>query len=311
MTTDNFQQLIEYMSQSSNLSEEELKQKIQAKQDKLSGLITKEGAAQIIAAELGINFEKQLIKISNIDPNNKKINVVGKIITLFPIREYNKNGRSGRIGSFVLADETSNIRTVLWDENHIDLIDKGEVFEGGVIEISNAMLRNGELHLTSFSEIKNSNYAFDDIVTEKPVSSKKIIEFVSNDNTSTRAHVVNIFEPRFFETCPECRKKVTETGDCNEHGKVVPDKRALLNLILDDGTDSIRAVLFSEQIEKLIDKDTLDNAELFATKKQDILGKEYHISGQIRTNKMFENNEMIVDDVKEVNLDDLIKELEA
>ena len=310
MVNENYPQLIEFISTSSGISVEELERKVEAKQAKLSGLITKEGAVQIIAAELGVSFDNQLVKIGQVVPGMKKINLVGKIVTMFPIREYNKNGRSGRIGSFILADDTSNIRTVLWDENHIDLIAKGEVIESGIIEITNAMLRNGELHLTGFSEIKNSNHAIESIVAERPVVTKQILEFNTNDNASTRAFVVNIFEPRFFETCPECRKKVSETGECGEHGKIVPDKRVLLNMVLDDGSDSIRAVMFSEQIEKLMSRDELENQELFSIKKQEFLGKEFVVSGQIRKNKMFENNEIIVNDVKEIDLDNLITELE-
>ena len=158
MVTENYERTIEFISQNSGVPLEEIQRKIEAKQAKLSGLISKEGAAQVVAAELGINFDRQVIKIAHILPNMKKINLVGKIINMFPIREYSKNGRSGRIGSFILADDTSNIRIVLWDENHIDLIDKGEISENGTVEISNANVRNGEIHLSGFSEIKNSNH---------------------------------------------------------------------------------------------------------------------------------------------------------
>jgi len=310
MVNDNCQQLIELISTSSGVSVEEIERKVEAKQAKLSWLISKEGAAQVIAAELGVNFDKQMIKISQIVPGMKKINLVGKIITMFPVREYNKNGKSGRIGSFVLADDTSNIRTVLWDENHIDLISKGQVIEGGVIEISNATIRNGELHLTSFSEVKNSSQVLGEIVTEKPFASKQILEFNINDNVSTRAFVVQMFEPRFFSVCPNCRKKVND-GNCEEHGKVVPEERSLLNFVIDDGSESIRAVAFSEKVEKLVGKADIGNSEAFAIKKQELLGKELIVFGQVRKNRVFENNEFIVEDIKDVDMDGLIKELEG
>lgn len=310
MVNDNCQQLIELISKSSGVPVEEIERKIEAKQARLSWLISKEGAAQIIAAELGISFDKQMIKISQIVPGMRKINLVGKIINMFPVRDYNKNGRSGRIGSFILADDTSNIRTVLWDENHVDLIVKGQVIEGEVIEISNAAIRNGELHLTSFSEIKNSNQVLNNVITEKQVISKNILEFNINENVVTRAFVVNIFEPRFFEVCPECRKKVSEIGECNEHGKIVPEKRALLNFILDDGSESIRAVIFSDQIEKIMPREELENRESFSIKKKELLGKELMVFGQVRKNRVFDNNEFIVEDIKNVDIDKLIEELE-
>lgn len=305
----NYEQLIELISQTSKISTEEIERKIQAKQAKLSGLISREGAAQVIAAELGVNFDKQVIKIAQIVPGMKKINLVGKVINLFPIREYNKNGRSGRIASFTLADDTSNIRVVLWDENHIELVAKKQIAENLIVEINNATIRNGELHLTSFSEIKNSNKNLDSIVTEKPVFNKKIIEFNTNDAVSTRAFIVNIFEPRFFEVCPECRKKV-ENMECQSHGKVIPEKRVLLNFIIDDGSDSIRAVIFSDNVEKLVNRVELENPETFSRKKQDLLGKELIVLGQVRKNKIFDNNEFIIEDVREVDIDKLINELE-
>jgi len=306
----NYQRLIELISEGAGIPIEEIERKIEAKQAKLSGLISKEGAAQVIAAELGVSFDKQTIKINQIVPNMKKINLVGKIINLFPVREYNKNGRSGRIGSFILADDTSNIRTVMWDENHIDLIVKGEIKQEVIVEINNASIRNGELHLTSFSEIKLSNKNVENVITEKPVFKKKIADFNVNDSVSTRAFIVQMFGPKFFEICPECRKKATE-GQCAEHGPVSAEKRALINFVADDGSDSIRVVMFSDQIDKLMTKEELENPETFSNKREELLGKEVIISGNIRKNAMFGNSEFIVSDIKDINIDELISELES
>ncbi len=306
----NYQQLIEFISEGSGVSVSEIERKIEAKRAKLAGLISKEGAAQVIAAELNVNFDKQIIKLSQIVPGMRKINLIGKIINLFPVREYTKNGRSGRVASFVLADDTSNTRVVLWDENHIDLIAKGQITNESVVEITNSSVRNGEIHLSSFSEIKLSNKPMENIVVERPVFEKTIVNFNSNDKVSARAFVVRMFEPRFFEVCPECRRKVSEVGECQEHGKVAPEKRALLNFIMDDGTDSIRSVIFSDVLEKIMSKEELENQELFAVKKKDFLGKEMIVTGQVRKNSMFDNNEFVVEDIGEVDIDKLIEKLE-
>ena len=302
--------MIEFISQKSGISKEEIERKIEAKQAKLSGLISKAGAAQILAAELNISFDKQTMKISHIVPGMRKINLVGKVINLFPVKEYNKNGRSGRIGSFILADETSNIRVVLWDENHIDLIIKGEIVKECVVEIGNAMLRNGEIHLSSFSEIKPSNDTINQVVMDKPVVKKQINNFSANDSVSTRAFIVQMFEPRTFYVCPACKKKASEGGECAEHGRIVPEKRALLTFVIDDGTNSIRAVVFSEQLSKMFSEEELSTPELFAMKKQDFLGKEVIVSGQVRKNNMFNNEEFHVSTIENVDLDKLIGELE-
>lgn len=307
---DNYYQLVQLIAEHAGLTKEDIERRIEAKQAKLSGLISREGAAQVIAAELNISFDKQLIKIAQIVPGMRKINIVGKIIQSFPIREYNKNGRSGRIGSFILADDTSNIRTVLWDEHHIDLIDKGTISEESMVEITNASLRNGELHLGSFSEIKRSDKIFLSIVTEKPVTKKNIYHFMPNDSVSTRAFIVQLFEPRFFVVCPQCRKKVTPDNECTEHGKIVPQKRALVGLVIDDGTDSIRATVFNENLSQLFSEQELEQTELFALKKQDLLGREVELRGTVRRNTLFNNNDFVITEVKDVNLDQLIDELE-
>ncbi len=305
---NNYSQLVEYISRNSGLPVDEIERKIEAKQAKLSGLISKEGAAQVIAAELKINFSKQVIQIAHIVPGMRKINLIGKIVSLYPVREYNKNGRAGRVANFVLADETSNVRTVLWDENHINLIG-GEIKEGSVVEINNASVRNGEIHLSNFSEIKVSDKDIENPVMERPVSRKHISDFNSNDNISVRAFIVQMFEPRFFEVCPECRKKVTN-NECVEHGKVIGDKRALLNFVIDDGSDSIRSVMFSDEIKKIMSDDDINNRDRFALKKNDLLGKEVILSGQVRKNTLYNNNEVIVSDLEEINIDKLINELE-
>jgi replication factor A1 len=306
----NYKQLVEFISDNSGVSVEEIEKKIEAKQAKLAGLISKEGAAQVIAAELNVNFDKQIVKIAHLVPGMRKINLVGKVIDLFPVREYSKNGRSGKIGSFILADDTSNIRTVLWDENHIELISKGDISKDICVEIGNASIRNGEIHLGSFSEIKVTEKVVDNVILEKPTFTKEIIDFNPNDAVATRAFIVNMFEPKFFEVCPQCRKKVSETGDCNEHGSVTPEKRALLSLMLDDGTDSVRGTVFSDVLEKIFSKEELENSELFAMKKKEYLGKEMILKGQVRKNQMFDSNDFIINEFVEVNLDNLIEELE-
>jgi len=308
-----YSQLLERISKASGKEENEINRLVEAKRAKLSGLISREGAAQIVASELGISFDKEKVKINEIIVGLRKINVVGKIIQMFPVREYKKENREGKIGSFILADDTRNIRTVLWDANHISLIEKGEIKEGDFVEVTNANLRNSELHLGGFSDIKKSNEVIENVKIEKDFSEKKICDFSIGADFKTRAVIVQMFEPRFFNVCPECGRKVTEGVEgsvCENHGKVTANKRALLSLVLDDGTESIRGVLFSEQIEKLgLKKEELE-PEIFIQKRLDFLGKEAFFSGNVRQNKLFNNLEFFISDIKEIDIEKLIEALE-
>jgi hypothetical protein len=89
---------------------------------------------------------------------------------------------------------------------------------------------------------------------------------------------------------------------------VTGDKRALLSLVLDDGTETMRAVLFSDQIEKVIPKEELEGD--FSKRREELLGKEMIFSGQVRKNQIYDNLEFFVNDWKDINIDNLIEQLE-
>lgn len=306
---DNYQKLVDRISRSSGLEASEIERRVEAKKAKLSGLISKEGAAQIVAAELGINFDSEKMKISELVEGMKRVNVIGKIVKMNPVRAFNKNGREGKVGSFLLADDSSNVRTVLWDTNHISLIEEGKLNENSVVEITNGMIRNSELHLSSFSDIKPSNEEVPNVVVQAVVSEKKLSECKSGDNVKTRAVIVKIFEPRYFEVHPKTGKKITQE---DIDAGVAPAKRALLNVILDDGTETMRSVLFTEQILSLgISEPQIFSLEEFNKIKDTLLGEEKVFSGQIRANSLYNTIEFSVQNMQNLEPDSLIKELEA
>lgn len=303
-----YSQLVERISKATALSVEDIERRIEAKRAKLSGLISKEGAAQIVAAELGINFDKQKLKVNELMSGNKKVNIVGKIIRMFPVREFKKETREGKIGSFILADETGNIRVVLWDTNHIKMIEDGKIKENDIVEISNASLRNTELHLTAFSDIKLSQQIMEEVKSERSFFERKLNETRIGEAIKTRAFIVQAFEPKFFDVCPECGGRARQEADgsmCIKHGKVLPSKRVLMSIVLDDGSESLRAVLFSEQISKLG-----INPENFLNERENLIGREAFFSGTIRQNKLFNNSELFVSDIGEIEIEKLIDDLE-
>lgn len=313
MTEENYEIILGKIASASGLEKSEIERRVEAKRARLSGLISKEGAAQIIAAELGISFDKGKLKINELLSGMRKVNTFGKVIGVSPVRNFTtKKGDTGKVSNLIVADETSNIKVVLWDTHHIELVEKGEIKEGVVVEIVNGGMRDGEIHLGSFSELKLSEEVLEEVCTEKIAKEKKLSELRVSDKANTRAFVVQAFEPRFFFVCPNCKKKTTQDNgifSCNEHGIVSPEKRVILNLVLDDGTETIRSVLFHEVAHKAGLTD-LEDSSLLEQQKQNILGKEMSFTGDVRMNKFFNNPEFIVEDVREIDLDALIQKLE-
>jgi len=160
--------------------------------------------------------------------------------------------------------------------------------------------------LGSFSEFKISKEVLENVKTEKQVKEKNILEFNIGEYVKVRAFVVQSFEPRFFEVNKETGRKITEEDKANG---VIPEKRALINLVIDDGTENIRAVLFHENLKE-IGLVELENESLLQQQRENLFGKELYFYGTLRKNSYFNTPELIVDKVDKIDLDKLIISLE-
>jgi len=310
----NYDLLIEKIVKASGLDAAEVEGRVEAKKAKLSGLISREGAAQIIAAELGISFEDQDLKVNELMAGMKKVNVIGKIINLFPVREFERNGITNKVANFIIADETGSVKVVLWDTNHINLIESKIVKQGDVVQIKNGSTRDGEIHLSGFSEFKKSSNFIENVKTESKVSDSNLEEARQGQNIKVRGTVVQIFQPRFYSVCPECKKKVVQEGEkfnCSLHGLVLAKDRAILNFVIDDGTETMRVVMFSDQINSLILEENLKDSNKAMNFRDDFLGTEIYLSGPVKRNQLFNNLEIVANKVEKVDVENLIDELEA
>ena len=300
----------------SGLSKTDVEAKIKEKQIQLQDLISKEGAAHIISNELGIKlFDEtpQTLKINNIQVGLNSVNLSGKILNIYETRSFQKNNRSGNIGSLLIGDETGTIRIVIWDENLIKLIK--EMKQGDIIKIMNGYSKqnnNGfkELHLGGKSQILiNPDGEKIEEVKITQISCRKKIKDLNNPGfAEVFGTVVDIFEPKYYNSCPICSKKLFPELDkfkCQEHGITIPKKTPVLNIYFDDGTGNIRAVLFREQAEKLMNKkENLDEL------KKEARGKQLLLKGKVTKNEMFNRMELVVNNLEEPDPKEIIAELE-
>src|SRR3989338_1443439 len=208
-----FNDLIKKIKEKSSLSEEQINNKIKEKMDKLSGLISKEGAAHIIANELGIKiFEEGRLKIRDILIGMRDVEFVGKTKQIFGVNEFvRQDGSKGKVASFILGDETGEVRVAAWGE-HADMVRK--IQHDYIIKIKSGYVRdnNGrkEVHLGNRSEIiiNPEGEKIEAIKQEEEGERKNIKDLQENEqNISILGTIVQIFDPRFFEICPECGKR--------------------------------------------------------------------------------------------------------
>jgi len=311
---------------SGKLNNDELDLRMKTKINELSGLISEEGAAHIIANELGVEIvstTQKKLKVKEIYSGMRSVTTVGKVLRKFEVREFAKDGRSGRVGSLVIGDESGTIRVVFWNEQ-VDALKK--ISDGDVLLVKEAYVRENnsgkEIHLGNQGSVEiNPEGEKIDSVREKAAYERKKIEELRDDSSGTEivGTVVQVFDPRFFQVCSECSKRVTESNgifSCNTHGEVKPALSYVMNLVLDDGTGNIRSVLWKNQAIHLLAKSEgqmasyKDNPASFEEVKTDLLGEQLKLMGQVKKNDLFSRLEFNVQMVFRLKAEEELARLE-
>ena len=301
--------IISRIKEKTNLSDEDINNKIEAKLKQLSGLISHEGAAHIIANELGVKlFEiaSGRLQIKNILVGMRDVEVVGKVMQVNELREFKTDNRDGKVASFVIGDETGEIRTVMWGSQAENI---KNLAEDMIVKIKGGYVRDNalgkEVHLNERSKlILNPKGESVGEIKGKPaaVKRKSIKDLQEKDNAELLGTIVQIFEPRFFEVCPQCNKRLRQHEEkfiCELHNEVKPNYSCVLNLFLDDGTENIRTVFFRSQAERLLGMsfDEIlkykNEPEKFDDIKTKLLGNLIKVVGRANKNQMFDRIEFI------------------
>ena len=310
---------------SGKISGTDLDARIKTKINELSGLISEEGAAHIIANELGVELLQSgdKLKIKEIYAGMRNVTMAGKVVRKYETREFQKEDRLGKVCSLVLGDETGTIRLVLWNDQ-VELIT--DLNENDTVLVKDAYVRENnnaqELHLGQSGQL-TINPPGEKVAEVRLGSSfqrKKISELVSSEeNVEIMGTVVQVFDPRFFHTCPRCRGRANETGGeytCAEHGPITPATGYVMNLVLDDGTGTIRTVFWKNQLNHLLGKEEQDllayknDLAKFEMVKTDLLGEQYKLRGQVKKNEMFERLEFNVQFVETAKPEEELARLE-
>ncbi|MBD3355099.1 hypothetical protein GF361_03890 [Candidatus Woesearchaeota archaeon] len=306
------QDIIKKIEQNTDLSEADINAKIDDKLKQLSGLISKEGAAHIVANELGVKVFEQTsgkLQIKNILTGMRSVETVGKVTRKFDLNKFQTDNRSGKVSSMYIGDETGTIRITMWGEMAENI---NNIKENDIIKIVGGYVRENrgrkEVHMNERSKIiinpeGETIKEVKDTQSQPQAQRKPIKDLTEQDqNTEILGTIVQAFEPRFYPTCPKCNKKVNpqqENYVCKEHGQVTPEFAYVMNVVLDDGTETIRTVFFRNQAERLLEKSKeemlkyKENPEQFNSVKTELLGTQIKLVGRTQKNQMFDRLEFI------------------
>ncbi len=323
--------ILQELKSKTNLNEEEISEKIKEKQDSLSGLVSEDGAAYLVAKEMGVNLfgsEKRKLDIKNIMAGMRSVSVAGRVFKLSKIIDFKKkNGDSGRVVNLFIGDHTGYVRMPLWNDR-VRLVEDGSVSIGDVVQISGAYSQKNiygdiELSLGKYGKIfkiteeaVGSDIRFPTVEElnknfQGPRNNRVSIKDIEPGNSEIKATIIDVAKSNFiFKVCPKCGKKVNRNGDkyeCGEHGEVEYKPAMVFPFIVDDGTGILRIVAFRDVAEELVsisvdDIDSMSPDERYEKLIGNVVGKEYIIYGRVKMNKRYNRLEMIANRVKSLNI---------
>ncbi|MDI6798843.1 MAG: DUF2240 family protein [Candidatus Aenigmarchaeota archaeon] len=325
--------ILNELEKKTKISREELKKRIVQKQEELSGLVSLEGAAYLVARELGINLLEEVrrkLEIKNIVPGMRNVNTIGRVFKILNIVEFKRaDGSDGRVANFYLGDSSGCVRIVLWDKQ-VSLIEEGAVKLGDVIQVFNGLAKEnvfGEIEVTlgKYGGVRSVEDSFDLPSLEELNRSfifapqKADIANISPGGVfEVRGNIVQVFKTSFiFRICPVCGVGLREIEGkfrCAEHGEVESKPELVINSIIDDGTGSMRVVFFRDLAEKISGISAselagLEEGERYEHIKEKLMGKELIIIGRVKRNKRFDRLELIGNSCKDLNVLEESKEL--
>ncbi len=237
-----------------------------------------------------------------------------------------KSGENVSLLGFTVNDNSDGIKVTLWREIAEEYSKILSVGQG-------LRLRNVMVRYSTFSNRNEISAIKDSILELKDLEIKNIKNIEpSNKNSSTSysgefTKIKSIKAPGIveikgfiakdltkiitYEACNNCFKKIE---NCSCGGNDGTTNRMIINLIVDDGTGTIRLTLMGETAEKFISletekisqiKETPEDFEKFLEKKSsEILGKDMIIKGKVKFSDYSNSYELSVYDFKDVNIDE-------
>jgi len=313
--------ILSEMEKNTKFSRKQLYEKVKRKHEELSGLVSMEGAAHLVARDLGVSIlipDKRELKIQDLVNGMRNISIKGRIIQVSDTREFErKDGKKGRVCNLIITDGTGEVRIPLWDKQ-VNMLDEDKLNEGDVIQVKNAFARDNvfggiEVRLSRLSRVEKIE---DDESFPRQIVGTRLkripIKEAKEGNYEMKGNIVQVFNVNpVFQPCPECRAKVEKANKgyrCPEHGKVKPESNMIISGIIDDGTASIRSVFFRDQAKIItgLEPETLlkiSQDEAIDLIKENTLGNEIIVRGRIQKNKIFDTLEMIANEVEELDIE--------
>ena len=234
------------------------------------------------AAEIG--GDSELIDLS---PGDRGRNIE---VTVEEVETRTIDGRNGEttILSGVLADGTARLPFTDWDPH--DAIETG-----GSCRIEDVYIReyrgSPSINVSEFSTVTPLSAPIEATDSAPQLS---LDEAVDSGGLFDVEVVANVLEVRdgsgLIERCPECGR-VIQNDQCRAHGAVDGEDDLRIKAILDDGTDTVTAIIGRDQTEtiygggietaKQAARDAMDKEVVAESIRDALVGNSYRVRGSL------------------------------
>ena len=222
------------------------------------------------------NMVYELKNINELDEDDRSFKVVGRILSLNEIREFERNdGSKGLVRGIEIGDATGIIRVSLWDD-----IARTPCDVGDPIKIQNPNIRFNdnqvELSVGAASTILDpSSEEMEGIPSYKELEDrayplKEIEELNESDNNiRVKGIFTDIYGDRLLiPKCPYCNYTLEEDQEeCPNCGNEIDEPKYLLMLPgkIKDDTGEISVTFFNNLVEELLGMKTDDIVSIYET----------------------------------------------
>jgi len=200
------------------------------------------------------------------------------------------DGRDGEttILSGVLGDESGRLPFTDWEPHD-------EIEEGASVRLEETFVREfrgaPSVNISEFSAVTALDRTVEVTENAPRMSIRNAVESGGLFDVELAGNVIEVRDGSgLIERCPECGR-VIQNGQCRSHGAVDGEDDLRTKAILDDGTDTVTAVLDDELTARVYGGD-LDDAREHARDAMDkevvaeriserIVGREYVIRGSL------------------------------
>jgi len=248
-------------------------------------------------------------KISEIQDGDPMVYAKARVLRIFQPQTVKTNAGESEMVAMIVGDETGTARVVIWDSKKA-----ANVQEGDSIVISAGYAKADErgltVHIGKLGMIQKTEEPIDVPQTlqsqHNGIKKKRIDQLQEGDRfVAVRGTVSRVFGTKEVLVCKNCGRKIREENGryiCDKCGETEATPRTVLSMELDDGYGRIRAVVFGDLANSMLEE--LGGPE-------GLKGEEIVVTGYVRKSNISDRLEFFVKDAARPDYDTEIQDLLA